>query len=145
MSTAVLFVVLFAMLMVGVPVGFAIGGATMVAMFYFTDMNMITVAQYCYSGINSFTVMAIPFFLLAGVIMSTGGIAARIVDFAYKLVVSYGRTGCCNGGCLHVFRCPVRVGNGHDVSHRQHDDSRDEEKGLRCPIFTDACLLFRNY
>jgi len=86
MGTAVLFAVLFAMLMVGVPIGFAIGGATMVAMFYFTDMNMITVAQYCYSGINSFTVMAIPFFLLAGVIMSTGGIAERIVDFAYKLV-----------------------------------------------------------
>ncbi|MDD2216436.1 MAG: TRAP transporter large permease [Eubacteriales bacterium] len=86
MGTAVLFVVLFAMLLVGVPVGFAIGGATMAAMYFFTDMNMITVAQFCYHGINSFTVMAIPFFLLAGVIMSTGGIAAKIVDFAYKLV-----------------------------------------------------------
>jgi C4-dicarboxylate transporter DctM subunit len=86
MGTAILFICLFAMLLLGVPVGFAIGGATMIAMFYFTDMNMITVAQFCYSGINSFTVMAIPFFLLAGVIMSTGGIAAKIVDFAYKLV-----------------------------------------------------------
>ena len=86
MGTAVLFVVLFTMLLVGVPVGFAIGGATMTAMYFFTDMNMITVAQFCYHGINSFTVMAIPFFLLAGVIMSTGGIAAKIVDFAYKLV-----------------------------------------------------------
>ena len=86
MGTAVLFLVLFAMLLLGVPVGFAIGGATMVAMYVFTDMNMVTVAQFCYSGINSFTVMAIPFFLLAGVIMSTGGIAAKIVDFAYKLV-----------------------------------------------------------
>lgn len=86
MGTAVLFAVLFAMLLAGVPVGFAIGGATMAAMFLFTDMNMVTVAQFCYSGINSFTVMAIPFFLLAGIIMSTGGIAAKIVDFAYKLV-----------------------------------------------------------
>jgi len=86
MGTAVLFIVLFVMLLIGVPVGFAIGGATMVAMYYFTNMNMITVTQYCYSGINSFTVMAIPFFLLAGVIMSTGGIAAKIVDFAYKLI-----------------------------------------------------------
>ncbi len=86
MGTSVLFVALFAMLLLGVPVGFAIGGATMIAMFFFTNMNMITVAQFCYSGINSFTVMAIPFFLLAGVIMSTGGIAARIVNFAYKLV-----------------------------------------------------------
>lgn len=58
----------------------------MVAMYFFTNMNMITVAQFAYHGINSFTVMAIPFFLLAGVIMSTGGIAAKIVDFAYKLV-----------------------------------------------------------
>jgi len=86
MGTIVLFVVLFSMLFFGVPVGFAIGGATMIAMYYFTDMNMITVAQFCYSGINSFTVMAIPFFLLAGVIMSSGGIASKIVDFAYKLV-----------------------------------------------------------
>lgn len=86
MGITVLFIVLLIMLLVGVPIGFAIGGATMVAMYFFTNMNMITVAQYNYSGINSFTVMAIPFFLLAGVIMSTGGIAARIVDFAYKLV-----------------------------------------------------------
>lgn len=86
MGTTILFVVLFAMLFLGVPVGFAIGGATMVAMYFFTNMNMITVAQFAYHGINSFTVMAIPFFLLAGVIMSTGGIAAKIVDFAYKLV-----------------------------------------------------------
>ena len=86
MGTTILFIVLFAMLFLGVPVGFAIGGATMVAMYFFTNMNMITVAQFAYHGINSFTVMAIPFFLLAGVIMSTGGIAAKIVDFAYKLV-----------------------------------------------------------
>jgi len=86
MGTTILFVVLFAMLFLGVPVGFAIGGATMVAMYFFTNMNMVTVAQFAYHGINSFTVMAIPFFLLAGVIMSTGGIAAKIVDFAYKLV-----------------------------------------------------------
>ena len=58
----------------------------MVVMYFFTNMNMVTVTQFCYGGINSFTVMAIPFFLLAGLIMSTGGIAARIVDFADKLV-----------------------------------------------------------
>ncbi|MEW5784394.1 MAG: TRAP transporter large permease [Bacillota bacterium] len=86
MGIAVLFIVLLLMLLVGVPIGFAIGGATMAAMYFFTNMNMLTVAQFNYSGINSFTVMAIPFFLLAGVIMSTGGIASKIVDFAYKLV-----------------------------------------------------------
>ncbi len=82
----ILFIVLFALLMIGVPVGFAIGGATMVAMFFFSDLNMVVSAQFCYSGINSFTVMAIPFFMLAGLIMSTGGIARRIVNFASALV-----------------------------------------------------------
>ena len=88
MNTAlvVLLVILVVMLMVGVPVGFAIGGATMVAMFYCSDLNMVVNAQYCYSGIFSFTVMAIPFFMLAGSVISTGGIAKRIVEFASALV-----------------------------------------------------------
>ena len=84
MNTAliVLLVLLVLLLMIGVPVGFAIGGATMVAMFYCSDLNMVVNAQYCYSGIFSFTVMAIPFFMLAGSVISTGGIAKRIVEFA---------------------------------------------------------------
>lgn len=86
MSLVVLFVILFIMLMVGVPVGFAIGGATMASMIFCSDLNMVISAQYCYSGISSFTVMAIPFFMLAGLIMSTGGIARRIVDFASAII-----------------------------------------------------------
>lgn len=86
MTMIVLFVVLFMILAMGVPVGFAIGGATMFSMFFTTDINMVINAQYCYSGISSFTVMAIPFFMLAGLIMSTGGIARRIVNFASALI-----------------------------------------------------------
>ncbi|WP_129600643.1 TRAP transporter large permease [Anaerophilus nitritogenes] len=86
MAVPVLFIALFVMLLIGVPVGFAIGGATMLSMFAYSDLNMAINAQYCYSGIFSFTVMAIPFFMLAGLIMSTGGIAKRIVDFASALI-----------------------------------------------------------
>lgn len=85
-SVIVLFVILFAFMLFGVPVGFAIGGATMVSMWFCSDLNMVVNAQYCYSGIFSFTVMAIPFFMLAGVIMSTGGIARRIVNFCSALI-----------------------------------------------------------
>ena len=84
MNTAL--VVLLVILVVMLMVGFAIGGATMVAMFYCSDLNMVVNAQYCYSGIFSFTVMAIPFFMLAGSVISTGGIAKRIVEFASALV-----------------------------------------------------------
>ena len=86
MAVGVLFITLFVLLVIGVPVGFAIGGATMLSMFLCSDMNMVINSQYCYSGIFSFTVMAIPFFMLAGTIMSTGGIARRIVNFASALV-----------------------------------------------------------
>lgn len=86
MAVPALFIILFILLVIGVPVGFAIGGATMMSMFFFSDMNMVINSQYCYSGIFSFTVMAIPFFMLAGTIMSTGGIAKRIVNFAAALI-----------------------------------------------------------
>jgi len=86
MAVPILFIALFILLLIGVPVGFAIGGATMISMAMASDLNMVINAQYCYSGIFSFTVMAIPFFMLAGIIMSTGGIAKRIVNFASALI-----------------------------------------------------------
>lgn len=86
MAVPALFIVLFLLLFIGVPVGFAIGGATMMSMALFSDLNMAINAQYSYSGIFSFTVMAIPFFMLAGLIMSTGGIARKIVNFASTLI-----------------------------------------------------------
>lgn len=101
MSITVLFIALFVLLLIGVPVGFAIGGATMVSMLLCSDLNMVINAQYCYSGIFSFTVMAIPFFMLAGLIMSNGGIARRIVNFASALINFV------NGaiGCVTVIAC----------------------------------------
>lgn len=101
MAVAILFIALFVLLLIGIPVGFAIGGATMIAMLTASDLNMAINAQYCYSGIFSFTVMAIPFFMLAGLIMSTGGIARRIVNFASTLISFV------NGaiGCVAVISC----------------------------------------
>ncbi len=86
MAVPALFIALFLLLLIGVPVGFAIGGASMFSMAAYSDLNMAINAQYSYSGIFSFTVMAIPFFMLAGLIMSTGGIAKKIVNFASTLI-----------------------------------------------------------
>ena len=101
MAVAVLFIALVILLVIGVPVGFAIGGASMISMLLCSDLNMVINAQYCYSGIFSFTVMAIPFFMLAGIIMSTGGIAKRIVNFASALIDFV------NGaiGCVSIIAC----------------------------------------
>ncbi|XVG96032.1 TRAP transporter large permease [Eubacteriales bacterium KG127] len=101
MAIGILFVSMAVLLLIAVPVGFAIGGATMLSMFTFSDLDMVINAQYCYSGIFSFTVMAIPFFMLAGLIMSTGGIAKRIVNFAAALIDFV------NGaiGCVSIIAC----------------------------------------
>ena len=101
MSMIVLLVILFVFILVGVPVGFAIGGATMIAIATTSNLNMVVNAQYCYSGIFSFTVMAIPFFMLAGIIMSTGGIAKKIVTFCEALIGSI--TGAL--GCVSMLAC----------------------------------------
>ncbi|MBR6473625.1 MAG: TRAP transporter large permease [Firmicutes bacterium] len=101
MSMILLLVILFVFIFVGVPVGFAIGGATMISIFATSNLNMVVNAQYCYSGIFSFTVMAIPFFMLAGIIMSTGGIAKKIVNFCEALIGSV--TGAL--GCVSMLAC----------------------------------------
>lgn len=86
MDIIFLFILLFILLTIGVPVGFAIGGTTMLTMVLFTNQNMVIMPQFSFSGLNSFTILAIPFFMLAGTIMATGGIAKRIVNVAYDAV-----------------------------------------------------------
>ncbi|MCQ4636966.1 TRAP transporter large permease [Anaerovorax odorimutans] len=86
MDILLLFAVLVLCVTIGVPIGFAIAGATFLVTVAFTSMDLTTMAAYCTSGINSFPIMAVPFFLLAGSIMGTGGIARRIVDVSMCLV-----------------------------------------------------------
>ena len=83
---AFLFVSLIVLLTIGVPVGFAIGGVTVATMALFTSKDLSMIATYAVTGIDSFTMMAIPFFILSGIVMSVGGLARRLVDVAAVLV-----------------------------------------------------------
>ncbi|ABF61998.1 TRAP transporter large permease [Ruegeria sp. TM1040] len=78
------FVVLMAL---GVPIAFAIGLATTATFLLFmgVDQSLFIVAQQMASGLDSFTLLAIPFFILAGNIMNRGGIAMRLINFAKVL------------------------------------------------------------
>ncbi|WP_106751753.1 TRAP transporter large permease [Pannonibacter carbonis] len=78
----------FGLLMVlGVPIAFAIGIASVVtfALFMTVDQSIFITAQQIASGLDSFTLLAIPFFILAGNIMNRGGIALRLIEFAKVL------------------------------------------------------------
>ena len=79
------FVVLLAM---NVPIAISIGISTVLTMLFTIapEPAITTVAQQMATGINSFALLAIPFFILSGLLMGQGGIARRLIDFAKVIV-----------------------------------------------------------
>ena len=85
MEGLVLFSFFLVMLVIGVPIGFAIGLSVLFTIPLFTNIKLILVAHQSINAVDSFPLMAIPFFMLAGNIMSTGGVAKRLVNLANVL------------------------------------------------------------
>lgn len=87
-SILVLILSFFILLALNVPIGFSIGLSTMFTMLFTIPMGpaITTVAQRMATGIDSFALLAIPFFILSGQLMGRGGIARRLIDFAKVLV-----------------------------------------------------------
>lgn len=90
-SILVLFFSFFALLAYGIPVAFSIGISTTVTLLLNIALvpGITTVAQRMTTGIDSFALLAIPFFILAGELMNRGGIANRLINFAKSLVGSF--------------------------------------------------------
>ncbi|WP_299105512.1 TRAP transporter large permease subunit [uncultured Winogradskyella sp.] len=89
-SIIVLFVSFFTLLLLKVPVAYSIGISTTLSLLLNIDKmpGLTTIAQRMTTGIDSFALLAIPFFVLAGEIMKQGGIANRLINFAKSLVAS---------------------------------------------------------
>ena len=89
-ATIVLFVSFFVMLLAGVPISAGIGIASVIAICASGRSDFqgfaFTAAQKCFSGLDSFSLLALPFFSLGGNIMNKGGIAKRLVRLARLLV-----------------------------------------------------------
>ena len=82
MEVIFLFGLFLILLMLSVPIGYAIGMVTLVTMLEFTSMPTLMIAQNSIAGVDSFPAAGYPlFFMLAGNLMSGGGIAKRLVDF----------------------------------------------------------------
>lgn len=79
-------VIFFLFLLLGVPIAFSMGLASVIAVFSGASVPTVLIAQKLFSGVNSFSLMAIPFFMLAGELMETGGISKRLIDVAKSLV-----------------------------------------------------------
>jgi C4-dicarboxylate transporter DctM subunit len=73
------------LLVIGVPIAVALGVATMLSMLSL-NIPIAVVAQRIFTGLDSTAIMAIPFFVLAGNLMSSGGISRRLVAFVNSIV-----------------------------------------------------------
>lgn len=85
MDAFILVFTLGIMLAIGVPVAYAVGISAIVGAWYI-DIPLEAVMIQLTNGVNKFSLLAIPFFILAGAIMAEGGIARRLVNFAYIFV-----------------------------------------------------------
>lgn len=86
MDIALLMALLILFLAMTIPIGISLGMATAITMFFASQVPLTMIAQNAFTGIDSFPLLAIPFFMLAGSLMGYGGISKRIVGFAESLV-----------------------------------------------------------
>ena len=86
METLLLFALLIVLIATSIPIGIALGLATAIMLHFTTNVSLIMIAQKSFSSLDSFPLLAIPFFILAGALMSYGGISRRLVALAESLV-----------------------------------------------------------
>ena len=86
LRVAIVFALLLALMLTGMPISIALGLTVLSFMFTLTDVRTESVALKLFTGIESFEIMAIPFFILAGNFLTHGGVARRMIAFATAMV-----------------------------------------------------------
>ncbi|CAM5193851.1 TRAP transporter large permease protein OS=Castellaniella sp OX=1955812 GN=EPN31_11280 PE=3 SV=1 [Castellaniella denitrificans] len=86
MTTIALFILLFVFMFIGMPVAVALGLSSLLTIMAFGHDSLASLSLKLYETSEHFTLMAIPFFILAGAFMTTGGVARRMIRFAIATV-----------------------------------------------------------
>ncbi|MBY0411336.1 MAG: TRAP transporter large permease subunit [Burkholderiaceae bacterium] len=86
MNTLVLFALLFFCMAIGMPIAISLGLSSIVTIVFFSQDSLASLTIKMFETSEHYTLMSIPFFVLAGVLMSTGGVAKRMVNFAIAAV-----------------------------------------------------------
>lgn len=85
-AALILFVLMIALFLINVPIAFGIGIACLLTLIFTNDIPLAVVAQNMFVGLDSFPLLAIPFFVLAGSIMEKGGISVRLINLSKSFV-----------------------------------------------------------
>src|ERR1700745_597513 len=86
MSAAIIFGLLFALMLTGMPISISLGLTVLTFLFTMTEVPIESVGLKLFSGLDNFGIMAIPFFILAGTFLTRGGVARRMIAFTTSLV-----------------------------------------------------------
>jgi C4-dicarboxylate transporter, DctM subunit len=150
MSAVALIAILLACIVIGVPVGIALGIASIATLLLFVDQSLAVLAQRFFSATQVYPLLAIPFFILAGTLMATGGVAQRLIDFANALVGRF-RGGLAMAallGCAFFAAVSgsatatvVAIGTLMIAGMQQAGYSRDFSAGLICNAGTLGILI----
>lgn len=93
---AVMFVVMILLIITGAPIFVAMGIGCSIFVLTAKNISLVGIASHLFAGANSFTILAVPFYLFTGVVMNSGGITRRIMDLAQAVVGQF------RGGLAHV-------------------------------------------
>src|SRR5699024_4163023 len=86
MTVFVLFLSFFLLMIIGVPIALSLGFSSLITMVIATNSSPNVIIQKAFASLDNFSLMAIPFFILAGVLMSYGGISKRLLHLATVLI-----------------------------------------------------------
>ncbi|MDH4111032.1 MAG: TRAP transporter large permease subunit, partial [Gammaproteobacteria bacterium] len=89
MAATFLLIALFLLLFIGVPVAVSLGTASLFTLLVFGDQTLLSSAQKFFHAMQVYPLLAVPFFILAGAFMTTGGVAKRMIAFANSIVGHY--------------------------------------------------------
>src|SRR4051812_26842809 len=98
MSSLIIFTLLIALMLTGMPISIALGMTVLTFIYTMTNVPTESVALKLFTGIDNFEIMAIPFFILAGNFLTHAGVARRMINFATSMVGHwYGGLGLARG------------------------------------------------
>ncbi len=86
MTALIIFVLLFVLMLTGMPISISLGLTVLTFLFTMTQVPIESVGLKLFSGLDNFGIMAIPFFILAGTFLTRGGVAKRMINFTISLV-----------------------------------------------------------
>src|SRR5438046_9268208 len=86
MNALIIFVLLLALMLTGMPISISLGLTVLTFLFTMTQVPIESVALKLFTGIEKFEIMAVPFFILAGNFLTHGGVARRMINFATAMI-----------------------------------------------------------